>query len=50
MPEQNGSAEHSRGVLETKACCIQITVNIPKELWPECILAASYLLNHILMK
>ena len=49
-PEQNGSAERSGGVLETKACCIQIAANIPEEMWPECILAATYLLNHIPMK
>ena len=50
MPEQNGSAEYSGGVLETKACCIRIAANIPEEIWPECILAAMYLLNHIPMK
>ena len=49
-PEQNGSAECSGGVLETKVHCIWIAANIPEEMWPECILAATYLLNHILMK
>jgi len=50
MPEQNGSAEHSGGVLETKVRCIRIATNIPEEMWPECILAATYLLNHTPMK
>ena len=49
-PEQNGSAERSGGVLETKARCIRIAANIPEEMWLECILAATYLLNRILMK
>src|SRR5204862_7247397 len=49
-PEWNGSAERSGGVLETKAHCIRIAVNIPKEMWLEYILAAIYLLNHIPMK
>ena len=31
-PEQNGSAERSGGVLETKAHCIQIATNIPEEM------------------
>ena len=30
--EQNSSAEYSGGVLETKAYCIQIAVNIPEEM------------------
>ena len=50
MPEQNGSAEHSGGVLETKAHCIRIATNIPEEMWPEYILAATYLLNRTPMK
>jgi len=50
MPEQNSSAECSREVLETKVHCIQIAVKIPEEMWPECILAAMYLLNHMPMK
>ena len=49
-PEQNGSAERSGGVLEMKAHCIQIAANIPEELWPECVLAATYLLNCTPMK
>ena len=49
-PEQNGSAERSGGVLETKARCIRIAANIPEELWPEYILAATYLLNRTPMK
>ena len=44
-PEQNGSAERSGGVLETKARCIRIAANLPEELWPECILVATYLMN-----
>ena len=50
MPEQNGSAEHSRGVLETKARCIWIAAKIPEEMWPECILTATYLSNRMPMK
>ena len=50
MPEQNGSAECSGEVLEMKARCIWIAANIPEEMWPECILAATYLLNCTLMK
>ena len=46
-PEQNGSAEHSEGVLETKARYIQITAKIPEEMWPECILTATYLSNRM---
>ena len=49
-PAQNGSAERSGGVLEIKAHCIQITTNIPEEMWLEYILAATYLLNHMPMK
>lgn len=48
--EQNGSAERSGGVLETKARCIRIAANFPEEMWPECILAATYLLNRTPMK
>ena len=48
--EQNGSAEHSGGVLEMKACCIRIATNLPEELWLKCILAATYLLNRTPMK
>ena len=46
-PEQNGSAECSGGVLETKARCIQIAAKIPEEMWPECILTATYLSNRM---
>jgi len=49
-PEQNDSAERSRGVLETKARCIRIAANIPEKMWPECILAATYLLNRTPMR
>ena len=45
--EQNGSAEHSGRVLETKARCIWIAAKIPEEMWPECILTATYLSNHM---
>jgi len=48
--EQNSSAEHSGGVLETKVYCIWIATNIPEEMWPEYILAATYLLNPTPMK
>ena len=50
IKEQNGSAEHSGGVLKMKAYCIQIATNLPEELWPEYILATTYLLNHTPMK
>ena len=50
MPEQNGSAECSGGVLEIKTHCIRIATNIPEEMWLEYILAATYLLNYTLIK
>ena len=43
-PAQNGRAERIGGVLSEKARCIRIAANLPEDLWPECYLAANYLL------
>ena len=44
IPSQNGRAERSGGVLTEKAYCIRLAANLPEDLWPECYLAANYLL------
>ena len=31
-PEQNGSAEHFRGVIIMKSCCMQITALLPEDM------------------
>ena len=44
-PEQNGSAEHSGGVIVMKSHCMRITASLPEDMWPEIVKAAAYLLN-----
>jgi hypothetical protein len=46
-PAQNGSAERSGGVIETKARCICLQSNLPWDLWPECAMTAGYLINRL---
>jgi hypothetical protein len=48
--EQNGSAERAGSLLTQKARCICIGANLPKDLYPECYLAAGHLLNRIPIK
>lgn len=42
---QNGSAEHSGGVIIIKSRCMRIEARLPEELWPEVVRAAAYLIN-----
>jgi hypothetical protein len=44
-PQQNGAVERSGGVIITRARCLRISANLPSNLWPEIVLAASYLNN-----
>jgi hypothetical protein len=44
-PEPNGRAERSGGVLRAKALAMQLSANLPTELWPETWQAAAYLHN-----
>ncbi|RMZ76754.1 hypothetical protein DV736_g6702, partial [Chaetothyriales sp. CBS 134916] len=44
-PEPNGRAERSGGVLRQKALAMQLSANLPAELWPETWQAAAYLYN-----
>jgi hypothetical protein len=44
-PEQNGSAEHSGGVIILRARAMRVHANLPEDLWPEIVPAAAYVLN-----
>ena len=44
-PKQNGAAERSRGVILARARLLQISSQLPKNLWPEIVQTAAYLLN-----
>jgi hypothetical protein len=44
-PEPNGRAERSGGVIRAKALAMQLSANLPAELWPETWQAAAYLHN-----
>lgn len=44
-PEPNGRAERSGGVIRAKALAMQLSANLPTELWPETWQAAAYLYN-----
>ena len=44
-PSQNGKIERAGKEITIKARCIRISANLPKDLWPETISAATYILN-----
>ena len=44
-PEQNGAAERLGGVILARARLLQISSQLPKNLWPEIVQTAAYLLN-----
>ena len=44
-PEQNGISERYGGLLTEKARCIRLHAKLPEDLYPECYLAAAYLMN-----
>ncbi len=44
IPEQNSSAECSRGII-TRARAMRVHANLPEDLWPEIVSAAVYMLN-----
>lgn len=44
-PEQNSYGERSGGVIIERARALLIDSNLPKELWPEAVRAAAYLIN-----
>ncbi len=43
--EQNSAAEYFRGVIIRRARAMRIYANLPKNLWPEIVTAAAYILN-----
>ncbi|KAJ5364799.1 uncharacterized protein N7496_010512 [Penicillium cataractarum] len=45
--EQNGPAERSGGVILTKSRHLHIESKLPKELWPEMVSTAAWILNRI---
>jgi hypothetical protein len=44
-PAQNGATERSGGVILSRARCLRISANLPSSIWPETVMAASYLNN-----
>ena len=45
MPEQNGAAERSGGVIMAKARAIRINAHLLEFLWPKTVKTAAYLTN-----
>ena len=47
IPDQNGAAERSGGVIFERARSIQIDSKLPDHLWPEIVCAAGYISNRL---
>lgn len=46
-PQQNGLAERKNRHLLEVACSLMVTNYVPKQLWGEAVLTATYLINHM---